>query len=126
MITINFDFKDRKQEDLVQLNNILATMKLNELCLENYKDYLAITTDSEGNLISNRYGLSSGTLVCKLSTSDSGYQYRIDSEVIDKNVDPDEFLQNWRDKHTDRTVRIFARSDFNDLVGCLIIHHQHN
>lgn len=124
MITINFDFKDRSDEDLVQLNNILATMKLDELSLENEKDYLATTTDREGNLISNQYGLSSGTLVCKLSKSESGYQYRIDSEVIDKSVDEDVFLQNWRDAHSDRIVRIFMRAHFDDLVGCLIVHHQ--
>lgn len=124
MITINFDFKDRRDEDLIQLNNILATMKLDELSLENEKDCLATTTDRDGNLICNRYGLSSGTLVCELSKSESGYEYRIDSEVMDKSVDEDVFLQNWRDTHPDRIVRIFMRDHFDDLVGCLIVHHQ--
>ena len=124
MIKINFDFKDRRDEDLVQLNDILATMKLDELSLENEKDYLATTMDREGNLISNRYGLDSGTLICKLSKSKSGYQYRIDSEVIDKSVDEDVFLQNWSNTHPDRTVRIFIRDHFDDMVGCLIVHHQ--
>ncbi len=124
MITIRFDFKDRKKEDLDQLNNILATMKLDELGIEDYKDYLGITTDKDGNLISKRYGLQSGTLVCRLSKNESGYQYSIDSEVINQDADTDEFLKNWRDAHPDRAVRIFARSEFDDYTGCLIIHHQ--
>lgn len=101
-----------------------GTMNLDELRLENDKDYLATTTDREGNLISNRYGLSSGTLVCKLAKSESGYQYKIDSEVIDEGTDEEAFLQNWMDSHPDRTVRFFITSQFNGLVGCLIVHHQ--
>lgn len=124
MITINFDFENRRQDELVCLNNILATMNLDELRLENDKEYLATTTDGEGKLIGNRHGLSSGTLVCNLSESESGYQYRIDSGVIDEGTDEEAFLHNWSDSHPDRTVRAFITSQFNGLVGCLIVHHQ--
>lgn len=50
MIKINFDFNYRRPEDLEQLNAMLATMKLQDLRLENIRDYLATTTDGDDNL----------------------------------------------------------------------------
>ena len=51
MVKINFDFSYRRPEDLEQLNAMLATMKLQDLRLENIRDYLAKTTDGDDNLI---------------------------------------------------------------------------
>lgn len=122
MITINFEFKNREQNELVQLNSILATMKLDELRLENYKGCLITTTDLNGDFIDCRYALCNGSLVCKLSEGENGDVYRIDSDVIC--CDRDEFLQRWRDKHPDRIVRIFITEEFDGLTGCLIVNHQ--
>lgn len=124
MITIQFDFKNRSPEDLEQLNAILSAMKLQDLRLEDSEGYLATTTDGEDNLISYRYGLDSGTLVCKLAKGKTGYQYQLDSAVVDKIVDHDEFLQIWRTQHPDRMVRIVIRADHGTVAGYLIVHHQ--
>lgn len=124
MITINFDFKNRKPEDLAQLNAILATMKLQDLRLEDTEGYLATTTDGEGNLLGYRYGLDSGQLVSKLSKGKSGYCYQIDSVVVDESIDHEEFLDIWRESHPDRAVRIVIRSAYDEVAGYLIVHHQ--
>lgn len=124
MITINFDFKNRKPEDLAQLNALLATMKLQDLRLEDTEGYLATTTDGDGNLLGHRYGLDSGQLVCKLSKGKTGYCYQIDSVVVDDSIDHEEFLDIWRESHPDRVVRIVIRSGYDEVAGYLIVHHQ--
>lgn len=62
MITIRFDFKNRKASDLRQLNALLATMKLKDLDLEDMQGYLPVTRDGDGNLLDKFYSLDSGTL----------------------------------------------------------------
>lgn len=124
MIKINFDFNYRRPEDLEQLNAMLATMKLQDLRLENIRDYLATTTDGDGNLIGYRFGVDSGEMTCKLSKGKSGYYYQIDSVVVDASVEHDEFLDVWRASHPDRAVRIVIRSQYDQVAGYLIVHHQ--
>ena len=124
MIKINFDFNYRRAEDLEQLNAMLATMKLQDLRLENIRDYLATTTDGDGNLIGYRFGVDSGEMTCKLSKGKSGYYYQIDSVVVDASVEHDEFLDVWRASHPDRAVRIVIRSQYDQVAGYLIVHHQ--
>ncbi|MBQ9167359.1 MAG: hypothetical protein IJX67_02985 [Oscillospiraceae bacterium] len=124
MIKINFDFNYRRPEDLEQLNAMLATMKLQDLRLENIRDYLATTTDGDGNLIGYRFGVDSGELICKLAKGKSGYYYQIDSVVVDESVDHDEYLEIWRESHPDRVVRIVIRSGYDEVAGYLIVHHQ--
>lgn len=124
MIKINFDFNHRRPEDLEQLNAMLATMELQDLRLQNTSHYLSTTTDGEGNLIGHRFGMDRGELICKLSKGMSGYYYQIDSVVVDESVVHEEFLDVWRESHPERVVRIVIRSEYDEVVGYLIIHHQ--
>lgn len=124
MVKINFDFSYRRPEDLEQLNAMLATMKLQDLRLENICDYLATTTDGDDNLIGYRFGVDSGEMTCKLSKGKSGYYYQIDSVVVDESIGHDEFLDVWRASHPDRAVRIVIRSQYDQVAGYLIVHHQ--
>ena len=124
MITIQFDFRNRRAEDLVQLNALLAAMELRDLQLKDSDGYLATTTDGEGNLISYRYGLDSGTLICVPAEDGAGYRYQIDSLVADNSVAHEEVLQLWRKNHPDRAIRIVIRSGFDHVSGYIIMHHQ--
>lgn len=124
MITIQFDFRNRRAEDLVQLNALLAAMELRDLQLKDSDGYLATTTDGEGNLISYRYGLDSGALICVPAEDGVGYQYQIDSLVADNSVAHEEVLQLWRKNHPDRAMRIVIRSGFDHVSGYIIMHHQ--
>lgn len=124
MIQIHFDFKDRQAEDIAQLNAILASMHLLDLQLKDPRGYLSTTTDGDGNLISYRYGLDSGILVCTRTMGSSGLQYEIDSAVTDLCVKHEDFIQIWRNAHPDRALRTVIRSEFDDVAGYLLIHHQ--
>lgn len=124
MIKINFDFNHRRPEDLEQLNAMLATMKLQDLRLQDTSHYLSTITDGEGNLIGHRFGMDSGELICKLSKGRAGYYYQIDSVVVDESVVHEEFLDVWRESHPDRIVRIVIRSEYDEVVGYLIVYHQ--
>lgn len=124
MIKINFDFNHRRPEDLEQLNAMLATMELQDLRLQDTSHYLSTTTDGEGNLIGHRFGMDSGELICKLSKGRFGYYYQIDPVVVDESVVHEEFLDAWRESHPERVVRIVIRSEYDEVVGYLIVHHQ--
>jgi len=124
MITISFDFKNRKASDLRQLNALLATMKLKDLDLEDMQGYLAVSKDGDGNLLHKRYGLDSGTLVCKLAGSGQGYHYQIDTVVVDKAVDYDTYMNCWRGSHPDRTMRTVITIEFESDYAYTILHHQ--
>jgi len=124
MMRISFNFNYRRPEDLEQLNAMLATMKLQELRLEDTNGYLATTTDGEGNLIGRRYGLDSGELVCRLSKGKTGYCYQIDSVVVDNSIEHEEFLNVWRQTHPDRIIRIVIRCEHDEVSGYLIVYHQ--
>lgn len=124
MITINFDFNNREASDLQQLNALLATMKLKDLDLKDTHGYLAVTEDGDGNLLHKRYGLDSGTMVCKLAGSGNGYCYQIDTVVVDKTVDYNTYMDCWRESHPDRTVRTVVTIEFATDFGYIIAHHQ--
>ena len=59
MITITFDFPEREETDLQQLNAMLATMKLKKLKLEDFETYLCTTSDGKGKIMNYRLGLDS-------------------------------------------------------------------
>ena len=119
---IHYDFKDRSPDDLEQLNRKLRTMKFRELTLRNHKGYLEVTRDGEGNLISQRYGLGSGTLVGQ--EDPRGYVYQIDTAVTDPVVSQDEFADIWRSIHSDRAMRVLIRASCGGCQGYVILHHQ--
>lgn len=118
---VEFNFKDRKASDLEKLNRLLAAMKLKSLELEDLRGYLAVTQDGEGNLLHQRYGLDSGTLIC--ASAKEGYCYQIDTAVADHSVAHDEFMDIWRACHPDRVVRTVITMGFDEAMGYLILHH---
>ena len=104
MITITYHFHNRRQEDLDQINSLLSVMKLEDLQLEDATGYLATSTNAQGVLLNQRYGL--------------------DTCVEKDNLNPDDCLQHWRDSHPDRAMRIALVIGFDDVNGYLIVHHE--
>ena len=119
---VDFDFKDREASDLEKLNRILASLKLEKLELKNFKGYLAVTQDGDGNLLEKRYGLDSGTLIC--TPSRNGYSYQIDTAVADRSVDHDEFLDIWRSTHLGKAMRTVITMEYENDIAYIILHHQ--
>ncbi len=121
---VDFDFKDREATDLEKLNRILASLKLEKLELKNFKGYLAVAQDGQGNLLEKRYGLDSGTLIC--TPSRNGDCYQIDTAVADKSVDHDEFLEIWRINNPTRAMRTVITKGHETDFAYIILHHQKN
>ena len=119
---VDFDFRDRKASDLSKLNRILSSMNLENLELEDFRGYLAVSQDGQGNLLEKRYGLDSGTLIC--TPSRSGYCFQIDTAVADCSVDHDEFLDIWRSSRPDRVMRTVITLEYNTDFAYIILHHQ--
>lgn len=126
MITITYDFHNRRQEDLDQINALLAVMKLEDLQLEDAEGYLATTSNAQRVLLGRRYGLDSGKLICRIAENGGGNCYRIETCVEDSGLDPDDCLQHWRSSHPDRAMRIAIVAGFGDVNGYLIVHHEKN
>ena len=124
MITITYHFHNRRQEDLDQINSLLSVMKLEDLQLEDATGYLATSTNAQGVLLNQRYGLDSGKLICHIAKDGGGNCYRIDTCVEKDNLNPDDCLQHWRDSHPDRAMRIALVIGFDDVNGYLIVHHE--
>lgn len=121
-IKIEFDFNDRKSENLEQLNALLAAMELEELELDDLSGYLAVTEDGEGNLLHKRYGLDSGTLRCKPRAG--GDRYQLDTVVVSDSVDHDEYVTCWRQTNPDRIIRTVITIGFNEDNAYVIAHHR--
>ena len=119
---VDFYFKDREATDLEKLNRILASLKLEKLELKNSKGYLAVTRDGDDNLLEKRYGLDSGTLIC--TPSRNGDCYQIDTAVVDKSVDHDEFLEIWRINNSTRAMRTVVTMEYETDFAFIILHHQ--
>ncbi len=124
MITIHFEFENREATDLQQLNALLATMEMGDLELEDMQDYLAIIKDGDGNLVGKRYGVDSGTLVCKQPNTGNGYCFQIDSIVADPSVDSDTLMDGWQEGHPDRILCTYMTIGFEDAIAYLLLHHQ--
>jgi len=124
MITISFDFGHfREESDLEQINALLDTMRLQDLCLENENGYLCTTRDKAGNILSRRYGLDEGTLRCKLAREAQGYHYRIDTFTEKPTKDHEKRIDKWRAAHSDRIIRYAMVVGFENLEGYVLIHH---
>ena len=118
---LDFDFRERKPADLMQLNKMLSAMKLCDLVLEDQEGYLAVTRDKDGNLMHRRYGLDSGTLVC--TPARDGQCYQIDTVVVDRSVSYDDFMEAWRERYPDRTVRRVITAGFEGVFAYTLLYH---
>ena len=47
-----------------------------------------------------------------------------DSAVVARSIDYEEFLQIWQDNHRDRILRIVIPSEYDEVSGHLMVHHQ--
>ena len=125
MITITFDFPEREETDLQQLNAMLATMKLKKLKLEDFETYLCTTSDGKGKILGYRLGLDSGKLICIPAEDDQESNiYQIDCEVVEYPMESDQYVDCWRSAHPDQVVRTLIAMDYNGETGFVVLHHQ--
>lgn len=124
IITIRVNFKDRSEENLQQINALLAAMPLKNLEIENTSGYTAVASNALGRVISRRYGLDEATLICHLAEEGEGFTYRIDTAVCDPADDREEALENWRQENPSRAVRLLITTGTEGGMGMIIAHHR--
>ena len=125
MYKLEFNFKDREETDLEELNAILSAMTLISLKLEDKDSYRAIMQDGNGKLLRRRLGFDSGVLIgTRPRHGERGYRYQIDTAVVDASVDSDEYTQIWRDLHPDRVIRAIYEGGNDEHRTFVILHHR--
>ena len=120
--TLTFDF-DHLDDDITRLNDMLSSMKLAHLDLNDYRSYLSITTDGNDVVIDRRLGLTTGVFTAELAEGDEGYTYQIMTDVVDLDVDNETYLQHWRDTHPNMVHRIVIRISYESCDGYVILYH---
>lgn len=127
VISIQFDFRQRTAEDLEQLNRMLATMELTDLTLENFDGYLTTRQEIKNDVVVNttyRYGLDSGTLVCKNAGMDEGYRYQIMTETFPKSEEMtvERYVDDWRANRPDQKLRTIHEIEFDGHIAFLVLY----
>lgn len=121
MLAISFQFYDHRPEDLFQLNRTLATLRLEDLMLKDFRAYLDTPVDAQGNLLHKRCGLETGTLVCRLAKR-GGRQYQIDTAVADNCVGQEVFLRCWQNMNPHRQLCSTTVIPREEGRGYILIH----
>lgn len=119
---IEFAFDEKCTDDIEQLNALLSNLKLKSLELEENSTYISTTRDGSGNILGQQLGFTSGTFICELGDDETGNFYQIETQVSDKNVDPDAYIQNWIDSHTDVIIRIVLQVEYENNFGYVFIY----
>lgn len=86
VIELRFDFNDRDPGDLEQINRLLATMELTDVDVKDIKGYLATTQEFQNDRVvqtTYRYGLDSGTLICKRADDAQTYRFQVATEAFE-------------------------------------------
>lgn len=125
--SIHFVFHDRMEEDLQQLNRMLAAMELTDLALEDIDGYLSAMQELNGGAVVNttyRYGLDSGTLVCKKEAFADGYQFQIATDVVPKSegMTAKQYADAWKASHPDQKLRTLQEIQFEGHTAFLLLY----
>lgn len=124
-VRLDFEFKDRKPEDLVQINRMLAAMEISEVKMENFDGYMATTRkyDPDGRVVdtNHSYGFDRMTLVCRKQENQPVRRFRICTEVFpgDEMQNHDEYMEFWRERYPERkpsTVSVIAFAEYTAIV----------
>ena len=126
-IKIQFEYNDGKEEDLVQLNQMLATMDLTDVDVEELSVYLCTTKELDHEVVvgtTYRCGLNSGILVCKKADFEKNYRYQIATEVFESaDVMTDgTFADYWREKYPGRKLSTVATYDFDTHIAVVTVY----
>ena len=126
-IKIQFEYNDGKEEDLVQLNQMLATMDLTDVDVEELSVYLCTTKELDHEVVvgtTYRCGLNSGISVCKKADFEKNYRYQIATEVFESaDVMTDgTFADYWREKYPGRKLSTVATYDFDTHIAVVTVY----
>lgn len=126
-IRIQFEYKDGREEDLDQINQMLATMKLTDLDVDDLSVYLCETQHFDQEVVvgtTYRCGLSSGVLVCKEADFEKTYRYQIATEVLEgaDAMEDGTFADYWRENYPGRKLSTVATYGFDTHTAVVVVY----
>jgi len=114
-VSIPFHFPSHTGKNLIQLNQILAAMKLSSLRLRDIETYF----EPEQPGI-HRFGLVSGALACSLDPK--GNVYQIDICSASRTIPEKKYLELWTEDYPQRQMRFFQLYNLDAYRGYLIVY----
>lgn len=126
-VRIQFEYNDGKEEDIDQLNQMLAAMELTDVDVEDFSVYLCTTKELEqGNVVGITYrcGLDSGILVCKNAAFEKTYRYQIATEVFEKADEMEDgmFVNYWCEKYPELKLSTVLTYDFDSHTAMVVVY----
>lgn len=125
-VRIQFEYNDGNEEDLDQLNQMLAAMDLTDVDVEDLSVYLCKTQDIDHGVVVDttyRCGLNDGILVCKKAAFEKTYRYQIATEVFEADaIEEEAFANYWCEKYPERRVSTITTYDFDTYTGAVVVY----
>lgn len=127
MVTLQFQFHERKETDLEEINRLLAIMELTEVDVEDFDGYLARKkVYREGHEVGAYcwYGLDRITLVCRKVLDGQRYRYQMATEAWTDtdHRNSDELVRQWRQKYPDRRISLVIAIGFENHTAFVIVY----
>lgn len=127
VIELRFDFNDRDPGDLEQINRLLATMELTDVDVKDIKGYLATTQEFQNDRVvqtTYRYGLDSGTLICKRADDAQTYRFQVATEAFEgaNAMGDGQFAQYWRKLYPHRKLSTVITIGFERPTAFLVVY----
>lgn len=125
-VRIQFEYNDGNEEDLDQLNQMLAAMDLTDVDVEDLSVYLCKMQEVDHGVVVDttyRCGLNDGILVCKKAAFEKTYRYQIATEVFEADAMEDEAFANyWCEKYPKRRLSTIATYDFDTYKAAVVVY----
>lgn len=124
--SIQFVYNDGKEEDLDQINQMLAALELSDITVEDLSVYLCTTKKYEHDVVVDtayRCGLSKGTLICKRADDEATYRYQIATEVLEDDALEDmSFANYWQKKYPARRLKMVIAYKFGVRKAFVVVY----
>ncbi len=125
-VKIQFEFNDGREEDLDQINQMLAAMELTDVDVKDLAVYLCKTQELDYETVvgtTYRCGLRGGILVCKKVDDEKTYRYQIATEVFETDAMEDgAFEDYWCAKYPDRRLSMIATYGFDTHKAFVVVY----
>lgn len=125
-IKVQFEYNDCREEDLNQINQILAAMELTDVDVEDLSVYLCKTQHFDHGVVvgtTYRCGLSNGILVCKKADFEKTYRYQIAAEVFETDAMEDSAFEDyWREKYPERRLSAIVTYGFDTHKVIVVVY----
>lgn len=127
VITLQFTFGKRADDDLDQINQMLSVMELTDVEIDAFEGYLATREKMEEGIVvetSCRYGFDSCTLICRKAEWGQTHRYQIATEVIDAAdaVGHGDYAEYWRERYPQRKLETVIALESDEYTAYIVVY----